>query len=73
MECTILAHIRIGSSALNVQNKQHLHWKEVETISAMNNDTRGTMAAHNLLFKGDPSSTDHLAYKQRMTNILASP
>jgi hypothetical protein len=25
MECTILAHIRTGSSVLSVQNKRHLH------------------------------------------------
>jgi len=73
MECTILAHIRIGSSALSVQNKRHLHWKEIGTISAMNNDTGGAVAAHNLLFKRDPSSTEHLEHKQKMASILASP
>jgi hypothetical protein len=52
MECTILAHIRTGSSALSVQNKRHLHWKEIGTISAMNNDMGGAVAAHNLLLKG---------------------
>jgi hypothetical protein len=73
MECTILAHIRTGSSALSVQSKRHLHWKEVEIISAMNNDTGGAVAAHNLLFKRDPSSTDHLVYKHMMASIMASP
>ncbi len=73
MECTILAHIRTGSSAFSVQNKRHLHWKEIETISAMNNDMGGAMAAHNLLLKKDPSSTNHLDYKHRMASILASP
>ncbi len=73
MECTILAHIRTGSSALSVQNKRHLHWKEVGTISAMNNDTGGAVAALNLLLKRDPSSTEHLVHKHRMASILASP
>ncbi len=35
MECTILAHVRTGSSALSVQNKRHLHWKELESISTV--------------------------------------
>jgi hypothetical protein len=73
MECTILTHIWTGSSALSVQNKRHLLWKEIETISTMNNDTGGAMVAHNLLLKRDPSSTNHLAYKHRMASILAFP
>jgi hypothetical protein len=39
----------------------------------MNNDMGGAMAAHNLLLKKDPSSTNHLDYKHRMASILASP
>jgi hypothetical protein len=73
MECTILAHIRTGSSALSVQNKRHLHWKEIGTNSVMNNDMGGAVATHNLLLKRDPSSTEHLVHKQKMANILASP
>jgi hypothetical protein len=73
MECTILAHIHTGSSALSVQNKRHLHWKEAESISAMNNDMGGAVVAHNLLLKKDPACSDHLAHKQRMASILASP
>jgi hypothetical protein len=73
MECTILAHIRTGSSALSVQNKRHLHWKEIGSISAMNNDAGGAVAVHNLLFKRDPSNTEHLVHKQKMASILASP
>jgi len=64
---------RTGSNALSVQNKQHLHWKEIRSISAMNNDTRGAVATHNLLLKKDPSSTEHLTHKQKMASILASP
>ncbi|CAM6055527.1 unnamed protein product [Sphagnum tenellum] len=39
----------------------------------MKNDTGGAVAAHNLLLKRDPSSTDHLVHKQKMASILASP
>ncbi len=73
MECTILAHIQTGSSALSVQNKRHLHWKEIKSISAMNNDAGGAVAAHNLLLKRDPLSMEHLVHKQKMASILASP
>ncbi len=73
MECTILAHIHTGSSALSVQNKRHLHWKEAESISVMNNDMGGAVVAHNLLLKKDLACSDHLAHKQRMASILASP
>jgi hypothetical protein len=73
MECTILTHIRTGSNALSVQNKRHLHWKEIGTNSVMNNDMGGAVAAHNLLLKRDPSSTKHLVHKQKMASILASP
>jgi hypothetical protein len=73
MECTILAHIRTGSSAISVQNKRHLHWKETGTITIMSDDTGGALAAHNLLLKRDHQSTEHLAHKQKMASILASP
>jgi hypothetical protein len=73
MECTILAHVRTGSSAFSVQNKRHLHWKELESISTMNNDGGGAVAAHNLLFKRDPLSSEHIANRQKMASILASP
>ncbi len=73
MECTIFAHIRTGSSALSVQNKRHLHWKEIGSISAMNNDAGGAVAAHNLFVKRNPSSTEHLVHKQKMASTLASP
>jgi hypothetical protein len=73
MECTILAHIRTGSSAFSVQNKRHLHWKEIETISIMNNDTGGAMAAHNLFLKREHLCMEHLVHRQKMASILASP
>jgi hypothetical protein len=39
----------------------------------MNNDIGGMVAAHNLLLKRDPPSTEHLVHKQNMASILASP
>jgi len=59
MECTILAHIHIGTSTINVQNKHHLHWKETDSITIMNNEAKFVAEAHNLLFKNGPSRIDH--------------
>jgi hypothetical protein len=73
MECTILAHIRIGSSAISLQNKRHLHWKEVESITTMNDGTGDAVAAHNLFLKRDHQDTEHLVHKQKTASILASP
>jgi hypothetical protein len=39
----------------------------------MSDDTGGALAAHNLLLKRDHQSTEHLAHKQEMASILASP
>jgi hypothetical protein len=39
----------------------------------MNNDTGSAVAAHNLLLKRDHLCTEHLANKQKMASILASP
>jgi hypothetical protein len=30
VDCTILAHIETGTSALSTQNKRHLHWKVLD-------------------------------------------
>jgi hypothetical protein len=68
-----LAHIKTGSNALSLQNKWHLHWKEIETISVMSNDTGGATVAHNLLLKRDHSCIGHLVHRQKMASILASP
>jgi hypothetical protein len=73
MECTILAHIDTGSSALNVQNKRHLHWKVLEHIPNMNNEVEFAIPAHNLLRKTDVENTTCQAHKNRMASILASP
>jgi hypothetical protein len=72
MECTIFAHIWT-SPTFSIQKKRHLHWKDIEAISDMNNEVGATVTAHNLLLKRDPPNTDHHAYKQKVANILASP
>jgi hypothetical protein len=73
MECTILAHISIGTSAISVQNKCHLHWKGTEAITVMNNEAKFSAPAHDLLLKSGPSCIDHHAYKHRMASIQALP
>jgi hypothetical protein len=73
MECTILAHIHTGTSVINVQNKRHLHWKETDSITVMNNEAEFAAEAHDLLLKNGPSYIDHQTYKHKMASILASP
>jgi hypothetical protein len=73
MECTILAHISTGTSAISIQNKWHLHWKGLEAIMVMNNEVEFSAPAHDLLLKSEPSHIDHQAYKHRMASIQASP
>jgi hypothetical protein len=51
MESTILAHINAGSNAISIQNKRHLHWIKLESITAMNNEVKFIALAHNLLLK----------------------
>jgi len=53
MECTILAYIDTGSSAMSVQNKRHLQWKVLDHIPSMNNEVEFATPAHNLLRKYD--------------------
>jgi hypothetical protein len=72
MECTILAHIWTGP-ALNIQNKKHLHWKDIESISDLNNEVGASVTTHNLLLKKDPPSSDHHTHKQKVASLLASP
>ncbi len=71
MECTILAHIWTGP-AFSIQNKRHLHWKDIEAILDMNNEVGAAVMAHSLLLKRDPPSTNHHTYKQKVASKLAS-
>jgi len=73
MECTIFAHIHIGTSAICVQNERHLYWKETDSITVMKNEAEFATEAHDLLFKNGPSRIDHQTYKHRMASNLASP
>jgi len=73
MECTIFAHIHIGTSAICVQNERHLYWKETDSITVMKNEAEFATEAHDLLLKNGPSRIDHQTYKHRMVSILASP
>jgi hypothetical protein len=73
MECTILAHIDTGTSALNIQNKRHLHWKELELIPDMNNDVEFAAPTHSLLMKTEAGNSTCQESKNRMASIQASP
>jgi hypothetical protein len=73
MECTILAHISTGTSAISVQNKKHLHWKMPESMLSMNNDVEFAGPAHSLLLESSPESTDRQARKSMLANLQASP
>ncbi|CAK9854806.1 unnamed protein product [Sphagnum jensenii] len=55
-----------------VQNKRHLHWKETDSITIMNNEAEFAAEAHDLLLKNGPSCIDHQTYKHRMASTLAS-
>jgi hypothetical protein len=69
MECTILVHINAEANAINIQNKNHMHWKKMESITAMNNKVEFTAQAHNLLLKVRASGEDRQAHKSKITNI----
>jgi len=73
MECTILAHINTGTSALSIHNKRHLHWKALELIPSMNNKVKFLVPAHNLLKKIEAENMTREAHKNCSTSILASP
>ncbi|CAM6044951.1 unnamed protein product, partial [Sphagnum compactum] len=73
MECTILAHINTGTSALSIQNKRHLHWRALESIPVMNNEVEFLASTHSLLLKTGSESSDRQAHKNRIASIQASP
>jgi hypothetical protein len=72
-ECTILAHINIGLSAINVHKKKNLHWRMPKSMPNMNNDVVFSGPAHSLLLKTNPASTDHQTRKSTSASLLASP
>jgi hypothetical protein len=73
MECTILAHIPTQTNAISIQNKMHLHWKTLESITAMNNEVEFITLAHSLLLKLGVVGEDWQAHKSKIANIKASP
>ncbi len=52
-ECTIITHIDVGCEAINIQNKQHLHWRVLESITNVNNEVEFTAFTHCLFLKID--------------------
>jgi hypothetical protein len=58
-ECTILAHIDSGTSALSIQNKRHLHWKVLDGKQGMSNEVEFLASAHNLLMKTEAVHSEH--------------
>jgi hypothetical protein len=58
MECTILARINAGSNAISIQNKRRIHWKRLESITAMNNEVEFIVSTHNLLLKTGAQGED---------------
>jgi len=71
-ECTILAHIDSGSNALSIQNKQHLHWKVLDSSQGMSNEMEFLAQAHNLLMKTEAAISEHQECKNQSTSIQAS-
>jgi hypothetical protein len=72
-ECTILAHISTGLSAISAQKKKNLHWRTLESMHSMNNDVVFSGSAHSLLLKIGPVSTDRQTCKSTSASLLASP
>jgi hypothetical protein len=73
VECTILAHIDTGSSALSIHNKRNLRWKAMELIPGMNNETEFAAPAHILLMKANLMNSSRLESKNRAASMQASP
>jgi hypothetical protein len=72
-ECTILARISTGSSAISVQNKRHLHWRSFNSLTDMNNDIEFAGPAHNLLLKSNPVNTERQMRKNEVASQMACP
>jgi hypothetical protein len=70
IECTIFAHIPIGSN-----NKKHLHWKTLESILSMNNEIKFAAPAHSLLLKQGVGvgGEEHQVHKNKAASHQASP
>jgi hypothetical protein len=73
MDCTILAHIEIDTSALSTQNKRHLHWKILDPTQDMNNNIEFITPTHNLLRKINTGNTVRQAHRNSSASLLTSP
>jgi hypothetical protein len=71
-ECTIMARIPIETNPISIQSKKHLHWKALDTISAMNNEVKFVAPTHNLLLKKGSKGEDCQAYKNTFASVHAS-
>jgi hypothetical protein len=72
-ECTILAHIDSGTSALSIQNKHHLHWKVFDGKIGMGNEMEFSAPAHSLLMKTEAVQSEHKEIKNWSASFQASP
>jgi hypothetical protein len=72
-ECTILAHISTGSNPVSIQNKNHLHWKALDSISSMNNEIEFATLAHNLLLKQGVGGEECKVHKNKVASRQTSP
>jgi hypothetical protein len=50
-----------------------MHWKALDTISNMNNETKFAAPTHNLLLKKRSEGEDHHFYRNMNSNTQASP
>jgi hypothetical protein len=73
IECTILAHIPTNSNPINIQNKKHLHWKALKSISSMNNEIKFVAPAHSLFLKQGVEGDEHQVHKNKAASHQASP
>jgi hypothetical protein len=72
-ECTILVHILAGANLVNIQSKKKLHWRMVDTISAMNNEVEFVALAHNLLLRKVTKGEDRQLYRNMISSVQVSP
>jgi hypothetical protein len=68
-KCTILAHVPVGANPVNIQNKKKLHWKMLDTISAMNNEVEFVAPAHNLLLRKVIEGENRQLYKNMISSV----
>lgn len=73
MECTILVHIRTGSSGASTQKRKHLKWAALEQTQGLNNDAPFTLPAHKLLMKASETPGVWQEPRSALASLKASP